>query len=205
MIKTAIILSIIGHILCGACDCFLSYSKGGRRLNFKVLKDPKKMSEEFRDMPLSFPLISMILGTFSITMFGFGYFALSSWMRDYSVVSSNIMFIATVFFLVPIVVHHVICGVVEWMYIKLDRKDEVRTAVFELQKKTIITMIAGYAGWLVYLVALFVMVVTAKTALPAWGCIFNTAVFMIILAPTKLPAKGNIAGALMWIGLLFIV
>ena len=125
MIKTAIVLAIIGHILCGICDCLLSYSKTGRRLNFKVLKDPQKMYEEFRDMPLSFPLISMVLGTFSITMFGFGYFALSYWIKDFSVTASNIMFIATLFFLVPIVVHHVICGVVEWMYIALERKDEV--------------------------------------------------------------------------------
>lgn len=205
MIRISIILAILGHILCGVCDCLLSYSNTGRRLDFKVIKDPQKMHEEFRDMPLSFPLLSMVLGTFSITLFGFGYFALSYWMKDFSIIASNIMFIATVFFLVPIVVHHVICGVVEWMYIRLDRKDEVRTAVFELQKKTIVTMIAGYAGWLVYLVALFVMVVTGKTTLASWGCIFNTAVFMLLLTPTKLPAKGNIAGALMWIGLLFII
>lgn len=205
MIKTEIILAIIGHILCGICDCLLSYSRTGRRLNFKVLKDPQKMYEEFRDMPLSFPLISMVLGTFSITMFGFGYFALSYWMKDFSILASNIMFIAALFFLVPIVVHHVICGVVEWMYISLDRKDEVRTAVFDLQKKTISTMLAGYAGLLIYLITLFILVITGKTYLPIWGCIFNTAVFMLLLAPTKLPAKGNIAGVLMWIGLLFVV
>ena len=34
------------------------------------------MSKMFEDMPLSFPLASMLLGTAAITMFGFGYFAL---------------------------------------------------------------------------------------------------------------------------------
>ncbi len=64
-------------------------------------------------MPLSYPLISMVLGTFAITLFGFGYFALSDWMKHYSVIASNMMFISAVLFLIPIVTHHVFCGVVE--------------------------------------------------------------------------------------------
>ena len=74
MIKTAIVLAIIGHILCGICDCLLSYTPKGR-LNLKDIKDQDKMSAMFADMPLSFPLASMIMGTFAITLFGFGYFA----------------------------------------------------------------------------------------------------------------------------------
>ena len=89
MIRISIILAILGHIMCGVCDCLLSYSNTGRRLDFKVIKDPQKMHEEFRDMPLSFPLLSMVLGTFSITLFGFGYFALSKWMKDFSIIASD--------------------------------------------------------------------------------------------------------------------
>ncbi|MCR5092663.1 MAG: hypothetical protein K6B72_01615 [Lachnospiraceae bacterium] len=204
MIKTAIVLAIIGHILCGISDCLLSYSPRGR-LNFKDISDQDKMSAMFADMPLSFPLASMIMGTFAITLFGFGYFALCFWMKEYSGTAANIMFIATVVFLVSIVVHHVLCGVVEWGYIRLGRTAEARTAMLELQKKTISTMAAGYAGWLTLLVTLFVMVVRGMTGLPAWGCVFNTAVIMLPIAPTKIPAKGNVAGAVMFIGLLFLV
>ena len=46
------------------------------RMRYYVFFDPNKMSEMFEDMPLSFPLASMLLGTAAITMFGFGYFAL---------------------------------------------------------------------------------------------------------------------------------
>ena len=204
MIKIAIVLAIIGHILCGVSDCLLSYSPKGR-LDFKNIKDQDKMSEMFADMPLSFPLASMIMGTFAITLFGFGYFALCFWMKDYSGIAANIMFIATVVFLVSIVVHHVICGVVEWGYIRLGRTAEARTAMLELQKKTISTMVIGYAGWLTLLVTLFVMVIRGMTGLPVWGCIFNTAVIILLLAPTRIPAKGNVAGALMFIGILFLV
>jgi hypothetical protein len=204
MIKIAIVLAIIGHILCGVSDCLLSYSPKGR-LDFKNIKDQDKMSELFADMPLSFPLASMIMGTFAITLFGFGYFALCFWIKDYSATAANIMFIATVVFLVSIVVHHVLCGVVEWGYIRLGRTAEARTAMLELQKKTISTMLIGYAGWLTLLVTLFVMVIQGMTGLPVWGCIFNTAVIILLLVPTRIPAKGNVAGTLMFIGILFLV
>ncbi|MBP1580762.1 MAG: hypothetical protein J6B57_11810 [Oscillospiraceae bacterium] len=66
-------------------------------------------------------------------------------------------------------------------------------------------MFAGYAGLLVFVVTLFVMVVSGGTSLPVWACVFNTLVMMIVLLPTKLPAKGNIAGALMFLGLIFLI
>ena len=204
MIKIAMLIALIGHILCGVTDCLLSYSKKGR-LDLKDISDPDKMAAMFKDMPLTFPLVSMLLGTLAITMFSFGYFALSDWMGDFSKAASNIMFISSVIFLIPIVTHHVFCSVVEWIYIRLGRTKAVREAVLEMQKKTIATMIVGYLGLFVFMTTLFVMIITGKTSLPVWTCVFNTLVEMIILAPTKLPAKGNIAGAVMYLGLLILI
>ena len=204
MIKMAMLAALIGHILCGVSDCLLSYSKSGR-LNLKEITDPDKMSEMFEDMPLSFPLASMLLGTAAITMFGFGYFTLSNWMSAFSKTASNIMFISSVIFLIPIVTHHVFCGVVEWIYIRLGRTKAVREAVLEMQIKTIATMVVGYLGMLTFMLTLFIMIVMGNTSLPVWACVFNTLVVMIVLAPTKLPAKGNIAGAIMYLGLLILI
>ena len=204
MVKVAMLAALIGHILCGVSDCLLSYSKSGR-LNLKEITDADKMSEMFRDMPLSFPLASMLLGTAAITMFGFGYFALSDWMSAFSKAASNIMFISSVIFLVPIVTHHVFCGVVEWIYIRLGRTKAVREAVLEMQIKTIATMVVGYLGMFTFMVTLFIMIVIGNTSLPVWACAFNTLVVMIVFAPTKLPAKGNIAGTIMYLGLLILI
>lgn len=66
-------------------------------------------------------------------------------------------------------------------------------------------MIVGYLGLLVFMVTLFVMIIMGKTSLPAWSCVFNTLVIMILLTPTKFPAKGNIAGAAMYLGLLILL
>ena len=204
MMKIVMLVALIGHILCGASDCLLSYSKSGR-LNLKEITDPDRMSEMFEDMPLSFPLASMLLGTAAITMFAFGYFTLSDWMSVFSKTASNIMFISSVIFLIPIVTHHVFCGVVEWIYIRLGRTKAVREAVLEMQIKTIATMVVGYLGLLTFMVTLFIMIVMGNTSLPVWACVFNTLVVMMVLAPTKLPAKGNIAGAIMYLGLLILI
>ena len=204
MIKIAMLLALIGHILCGVCDCLLSYSKSGR-LDLKAITDPDKMADMFKDMPLSFPLASMLLGTFAITMFSFGYFALSDWISDFSKTASIIMYISSVIFLIPIVTHHVFCGVVEWIYIRLGRTNAVREAVLEMQIKTIATMVVGYLGLAAFMITLFVMIVLGNTSLPVWACVFNTLAAMIVLAPTKLPAKGNIAGAVMYLGLLILI
>lgn len=40
---------------------------------------------------------------------------------------------------------------------------------------------------------------------PETNGIFNTLIFMLVLSPTKLPAKGNIAGAAMYLGLLIVL
>ena len=204
MIKLVFVLAIIGHILCGVSDCLLGYTAKGR-LDIKDAKDPVKMADLFKGTPTKNSLIAIVMGAFAIALFGFGYFGISFWMKSYSAAAANVMFISTVLFLVLIVVHHVICGFVEWLFIRLDLKADVLEALLEFQKKTIITMFGGYAALMVFLIVLFVMIVTGKTDLPWWCCIFNTLVFVLAVAPTKIPAKGNIAGALMYIGFLIMV
>lgn len=205
MLKTVLFLAFIGHVLCGVCDCLLSYSPSGR-LDLKgVLKSPDKMRTAFADMPPKWPLISIMMGVYAITAFGFGYLELSKWMGDFSGTASVIMYISAVVFLISIVVHHIICGLVEWLYVRMGRTDEAREVALEFQMKTIATMIIGYLGLAVFVITLFVMVVSGKTSLPQWACLFNTLPIMLLLLPAKLPAQGNIAGAVMYWGLFILV
>lgn len=203
--KTVLLIAFIGHVLCGIYDCLLSYSPNGR-LDLKgALKSPEKMREVFKDYTIKWSLLSIMLGVYAITAFGFGYLSLSSWMEQYSDTASAVMYISAVVFLISIVVHHIICGLVEWLYVKLGRTDEARDAALEFQKKTIATMVVGYLGLAAFVITLFIMVITGKTSLPQWACVLNTLPLMIVLLPTKLPAKGNIAGALMFLGLFLLL
>ena len=203
--KTVLLIAFIGHVLCGICDCLLSYSPNGRLELKGALKSPEKMREVFKDYPIRWSLLSIMLGVYAITAFVFGYLALSRWMEQYSDTASAVMYISAVVFLISIVVHHIICGLVEWLYVRLGRTDEAREAALEFQKKTIATMVVGYLGLAAFVFTLFIMVITGKTSLPQWACVLNTLPLMIILLPTKLPAKGNIAGAFMFLGLFIII
>ena len=205
MLKSVLFIAFIGHVLCSICDCLLSYSPSGR-LDLKgALKDPDKMRTVFADMPLSWPLISILLGVYAITAFGFGYLGLSRWMEEFSRTASVIMYISSVVFLISIVVHHIICGLVEWLYIRMGRTNEARQAVLEFQAKTIVTMVIGYLGLASFVITLFIMVSMGKTTLPQWACVLNTLPVMLILLITRLPAKGNIAGAIMYLGLFILL
>ena len=205
MLKIVLFIAFIGHILCGICDCLLGYSPSGR-LDLKgALKSSDKMKEVFKDYPIKWSLVSIMLGVFAITMFGFGYLELSKWMEEYSQVASLVMYISAVIFLISIVVHHIICGLVEWLYVRLGKTDEAREVALEFQIKTVATMIVGYLGLAIFLVTLFIMVVTGKTSLPQWACVLNTLPLMLVLTLTKLPAKGNIAGAVMYLGLFILL
>ena len=88
---------------------------------------------------------------------------------------------------------------------QIKKTDEAREAALEFQIKTIATMIVGYLGLAIFLVTLFIMVVTGKTSLPQWACVLNTLPLMLVLTLTKLPAKGNIAGAVMYLGLFILL
>lgn len=204
LIKTTLLLACVGHILCGVSDCFLSYTPKGR-LNLKEISDSQKMNRMFADMPLNYPMLSMLLGVFALCVAVFGYLGLSNWISQYSTVYAAIMYISSLLYFILIVTHHVFFGTVEWFYIRLGRSDEARDAVLEFQKKTIITMYAGYAALLVFALTLFIAVITGNTALPRWACVFNVLPLFLAILPTKLPAKGNIASAIMFLGLLFLI
>ena len=45
----------------------------------------------------------------------------------------------------------------------------------------------------------------ASDWMPRWACIFNLLPLAVVTLPTKLPAKANVIGAGMFLGLLFLM
>lgn len=203
-IKILMLIAVLGHILCGICDCLLIYTPSGK-FEFQLMKDNGKMQEAFRTMPLRNPMLSMLLGVLALLMSCGGYFALCLWMRRFSVTASVIMLAAAAVFFIPGTAHHVICGVAEWFYIRMGMTEEAREAITEFFGKTSVTMIACYLGLIVYSVALFVMVVTGATTLPSWAAVFNIMLIASVLFPLRIGGAGNWAGAVMFLGMVFLV
>ena len=52
---------------------------------------------------------------------------------------------------------------------------------------------------------LFIAVVTGKTDLPRWACIFNSALLYIPLFPLRIGGTGNWVGAIMFLGLFALI
>ena len=203
MLKLILIIAALGHVICGITDCMMAYSKSGR-FEFSDVKDNSKMQKIFSTMSLKQLEAAMLVGVFALFMSSFGYIAISQYILKSNAVIGNMMLVAAMFFIVLISAHHVLCGSVEWFYVKLGMKEESLKAVMDFFKSTSVAAIA-YVGLLVFVILFFIMVVTGNTSLPRWACIFNTLPAFLLLAPTKIPAKGNIANAFMFIGLTFFM
>ena len=106
---------------------------------------------------------------------------------------------------INLALHHLFCCLVEWFFVKLGLTEEALNAVWDFFKTTCYTMYLGYAGMLVFAVAFLIVVVTGKTSLPVWACVFNLFPLAIVILPTKIPAKANVIGAIMFAGLIFLI
>lgn len=204
ILKLLLILAMGGHILCGFTDCLLVYTPNGR-FEFDYMKDNQKMSKIFENMSLKNIILSMLLGVLAFSISIFGYFALCNWIKQFSNLYATIMFISIVIYFIFVTAHHIFCGVIEWFYVRLGRTKEALEIITEFFKKTSITMYISYIGLFIFAITFFIAVISGSTLLPRWVAIFNTIPLFLIIAKTKLPAKGNIAGAVMFLGLILCI
>lgn len=202
--KIFMILALIGHILCGISDGFLTYAPNGK-VDLTNFKDYGKSKAAFQGMPLKNLSIAMLLGVCAMTFEIFGYLAICDWMRQYSQTYYMIMYVATLVMFINLALHHLFCCLVEWFFVKLNLTEEALNAVWDFFMTTCYTMYLGYLGMLVFAVAFLIAVVTGRTPLPMWAGIFNLLPLAVVILPTKLPAKANVIGAIMFAGLLFLI
>ena len=205
VVKILFLIAIAGHLICGCCDCLLTYVPGGKKFDFKKMSDNKAMSDTFAKMPLKNINISMLAGCLAMFMIACGYYGIYLWMTEFSKTYSVIILISIGLFLSFGVAHHVFCGVAEWFYVRMGMTEEARQAVVKFFKDTSITMIGYYIGLITLGVILFIAVVTGSTSLPQWACIVNYIPLAMILFPLHVGGAGNWSGTAMFIGLLLLI
>ena len=203
-IKIFLIMALIGHILCGISDCLLTYAPNGK-VDLTNFKNYEKSKVSFKGMPLRNLSVAMLLGVCAMTLEIFGYVALCDWMRQYSETYYLIMLCSTLVMFINLALHHLFCCLVEWFFVKLNLTKEALDAVWDFFKTTCYTMYLGYLGMLTFAISFLIPVVTSKPSLPAWACIFNLLPLAVVILPTKLPAKANVIGVLMFAGLIFLI
>ncbi len=202
--KIMLIIAMLGHIICCICDNIITYTPNGR-FGLDDLKDNEKLSARFENMKTSRQINSMMWGILAIAMQVCGYFAIADNIRATAPVCAMIMAVGAVIYITFGVSHHIICGLIEWFYIKFDRTEKARQTILDFLKKTSVTMIAAYVGLIMVSVTLFIAVITGCTTAPAWACVFNAVIFFVVLTPFKLVGAGNIAGALTFLGFVIFM
>ncbi len=198
--KIMLIIAMLGHITCCVCDNIITYTPNGR-FGLADLKDNEKLSARFENINTSRQISSMLWGILALAMQVCGYFAIADSLRVTAPTCAMVMAAGAVIYIAFGVAHHIICGLIEWFYIKFDRTEKARVTILDFFKKTSVTMIACYVGLIIVSAALFVAVFTGCTAAPVWACVFNAVIFYIVLTPFKVVGAGNIAGALTFLGL----
>ena len=196
-------IAMIGHVLCVYADRLLLCTPGGQ-FSFSDMKDNKRMATLFTTKPESEPLRSIVLGTVAMFMQFFGYLALGIWMRPYSALWANIMIVGAAMIYTFGLAHHVQGCAAEWIYIKSDHTEEGRKLTADFFGKTSAVMIGCYVGIILFSVAHFIPVVAGMTPLPAWACVFNLLPLFLVQAPFNIAGAGNIAGAVMYLGLFIL-
>lgn len=205
IIQILFLIAIVGHLLCGYCDCLLTYVPGGKKFGAKQLKDKALMAETFEKMPLKNPLLSMLLGCLALFMCSVGYYGIYLWMKEFSKSYAVIILISSALFIVAGTAHHILCGVAEWMYVRMGRTEDTFDAVIKLFKDTSATMIACYLGWAVFGVIMLIAVITGITDIPRWACIFNIVPMFLVTFPFHIGGMGNWCGATMFMGLFVLM
>ncbi len=146
-------------------------------------------------------MFSILAGVVALSMASFGYIALYEYVKEYSTTCGYILLISFVLLFIAETAHHVFCGAVEWFYIRMGRTEEARKAILEFFKKTLTTMYVCYIGFLLFTITLFVVIVSGKTGLPRWACVFNALPIFIALFPFRIVGSFNIASALSFLGI----
>lgn len=202
--KIFMLMTLAGHILCGISDWLLTHAPNGK-VDLTNFKDYNKSKIAFQGMSLKNLSVAMLLGVIAMTLEIFGYLAVCDWIRQHSETYYLIMYIATIIMFINLALHHLFCCLVEWFFVKLNLTEEALNAVWDFFKTTCYTMYLGYAGMLVFAAVFLIAVITGKTTLPIWAGIFNLLPLAIVIMPTKIPAKANVIGAIMFAGLIFLI
>ena len=188
LLKCLLPLACAVHLALLYCDRIITLLDGGR-FDFRLLNN-KKLSAVMGATPTERPMRSMVLG---------------AWVLPQSPVCGALMLADGILFLLPGVAHHVLCGAVEWFYLRMNKTEKARAAIVEFFKKTSVTMYVCYFGLLTFTVSFFITVVTGTTVLPRWVCVFNTLPLFLLLLPFHIVGTGNIANAIMFAGLFFLI
>ena len=206
ILKIMLGLGIIGHAINMYCDYILSVFPNGKlkMSNIKDLGDSRKMSVLMDGVSEKTPMRSAILGAFALFFEAFGYFAITAQVCSGSRVFGLILFAAALLFIVAGTAHHVVCGLSEWLYVKLGRTEEAHKTMLSLYNGAPSTK-ACYLGYIAFVIALIVAIATGCAGVSLWMIVFTVLPIFIVLAPFKIIGTLHISAMVSMLAWLIVV
>ena len=206
ILKIMLGLGIIGHAINLYCDYILSVFPNGKLKfsNMKDLYDGRKMSQLTDGVSEKTPMRSSVLGAFALFLEAFGYFAITAQVYPNSRVLGLILFVAMLLFVVVGTAHHVVCGLSEWLYLKLGRTEEAHKTMLALYNGAPSTK-ACYLGYIAFVIALIVAIAIGCAGVSLWMIVFTVLPIFIVLAPLKIIGTLHISAMVSMLAWLIVV
>ena len=206
ILKIMLGLGIIGHAINMYCDYILSVFPNGKlkMSNMKDLNDSRKMSELMDGVFEKTPMRSAILGAFALFFEAFGYFAITAQVYSGSRVLGLILFAAALLFIVAGTAHHVVCGIAEWVFLKLGRTEEAHKTMLSLYNGAPSTKTC-YLGYIAFVIALIAAIATGCAGVSLWMIVFTVLPIFIVLAPFKIIGTLHISAMISMLAWLIFV
>lgn len=206
ILKIMLGLGITGHAVNMYCDYILSVFPNGKLMfsNIKDFNDSRKMSELTDGVSEKTPMRSSVLGAFALFFEAFGYFAITAQVYQNSHVLGLILFVATLLFIVMGTAHHVVCGLSEWLYVKLGRTKEAHKTMLALYNGAPSTK-ACYLGYIAFIIALIAAIATDCAGVSLWMIVFTVLPIFIVLVPFRIIGTLHISAVVSMLAWLIVV
>ena len=206
ILKIMLGLGVIGHAINMYCDYILSVFPNGKLKfsNMKDLNDSGKMSALMDGVSEKTPMRSSILGAFALFLEAFGYFAITAQVYQNSHVLGCILFVAMMLFVVLGAAHHVVCGLSEWLYVKLGRTEEAHKTMLALYNGAPSTKVC-FVGYIAFAIALIVAVAIGCAGVSRWMIVFTVLPIFVVLAPFGIIGTMHISAMASMLAWLIVV
>lgn len=206
ILKTGLVLGIIGHAVNLWCDRALSITPNGKitLATMKEIDNPKGMAKLYEGVDASVPMKSAVFGVMSLVLEFFGYFSIAYYVWTFSQVFGILLYAGSAAFAILGSGHHMKYALGVWMFIKGGRDERAYELLNGLYHGGNATKLC-YLGYILYVVALMVSICMGVCGLPLWALIFTVLPILIMLFPFKIIGSLHISAIITFLGWIFLI
>ena len=201
--KILILTGVLGYALCLVADFILEFVNG-THLTMEAFADFEAFYRLTEGVTAGRFAVSGILGLSSMVLIALGMVGLYEFTKTSAPVLSEFVLVGGVGSAVLGGGFHLLCTLEPWFFVSLGRTEEAFNILQQFVSAHGIVFILNPIFYTLMSVPLFIILVTKKTVLPRWSCVFNLVLLFFILNAIHVPGATSIAGLLMCGGIFVL-